>query len=501
MITRSVVKQAVVLQVLILVIHVWYFTAGYWTHLPDLFSWNLYDRLASAFRNGHLHLEVAPAPDLLALSDPYSIQARKGVSSYIGDATLYGGQYYLYWGPVPAVLLAIVKAAGIVGPITDAGLVLVFVCGLSVLIATFATLLWSCHFSDLPPWTLLATLPVLGLAPPFAWMLNNPLVYEAALASAEFFFIAGLLAGYIAIRRLAPGTFCFVLAGGAWALAIGCQFTQLMAVGAAVVLMALWIFRVPGSWGARQRCAAILAAALPPALMLLALGWYNHARFGSVWEFGYRYQLAVVNLHEHYRDIFQPIFALPNAYNYLLNRFLTSTSFPFIHPRYGSLLEGLRVQLPSLYYSEAITGLAFSSPIVIFAAVPVILWGRQLASGSLTAFAAGALRSPLRWLLSAIAAALLPNLAVLLFFYYSAPRYLMAVMPLLLILSALGFWKSYRDLRGRPRWRRGMLAAAALLSAWTIIVSMLLAVSSSQDRFMQGNPELILSINRLLSGT
>jgi hypothetical protein len=401
---------------------------------------------------------------------------------------------------VPAIPLALAKSAGYAGRIGDASLVMLFASGVFLLLAGLVSVLWLRHFRDLPAWTLLAALPVLGLAPPVMWLINNPLVYEAALAAAEFFFIAGLFAAYIGLTHHTARPVLYLVPGIAWALAIGCQFTQVIAVGVAVLLLALWSVRGAVGPGRRQRPVLLAALVLPPVLMLLALGWYNFARFGSVLEFGYRYQLAVVNLHEHYEEIFQPIFALPNAYNYLLNPFLTSDSFPYIFPRYGSTLQGFPVPIPRLYYSEAIAGLLYSAPVLVFAVVPVVWWLRSSRSSSLRDLIKRWAQDPLHWLMSTITLALIPNAAVLLFFYYSAPRYLMAVMPLLMILSVVGFWMGYRRLMDHQRGRRLMVASAGILSVWTVVVSMLLAVSSSQDRFSQGNPELIESINRLLGG-
>jgi hypothetical protein len=138
-------------------------------------------------------------------------------------------------------------------------------------------------------------------------MIGNPLIYEAALAAAEFFFMGGALTAYLAMYRSAPGMGLPALAGIAWALAIGCQFTQIIAVAVALAITTAWILRAPRD-GRRKYLGA-----LPNWVhvsMLVALAWQLRPVQVRV-QFGYRYQLAVVNLHERLR-IFQPIFAIPN---------------------------------------------------------------------------------------------------------------------------------------------------------------------------------------------
>ena len=67
--------------------------------------------LATAFEHGSFSLEAKPNPALLALPDPYDPSARAGIN-YPKDFSLYKGRYYLYFGPVPALILAIFKRYG-----------------------------------------------------------------------------------------------------------------------------------------------------------------------------------------------------------------------------------------------------------------------------------------------------------------------------------------------------------------------------------------------------
>ena len=91
---------------LIILFYLWLVSLGLWKDFP--LSTNYYDLQATAFHDGQLSLEVEPDPSLLALENPYEPANRENIS-VLWDATLYKGKYYLYWGPAPAFLLALVK--------------------------------------------------------------------------------------------------------------------------------------------------------------------------------------------------------------------------------------------------------------------------------------------------------------------------------------------------------------------------------------------------------
>ena len=79
---------------------------------------------------GKPHLLVEPNPELLKLENPYDYHQRRDLE-YLWDTTLYNGKYYLYWGPVPAVLGVIVSSITS-KPVTDTGLVFFFVIGIAL---------------------------------------------------------------------------------------------------------------------------------------------------------------------------------------------------------------------------------------------------------------------------------------------------------------------------------------------------------------------------------
>jgi hypothetical protein len=62
-----------------------------------------YDYLGRAFAGGHLYLPIQPAPELLAMSNPWD--PATGEQFKMHDMSFYHGRYFLYHGAGPAVML------------------------------------------------------------------------------------------------------------------------------------------------------------------------------------------------------------------------------------------------------------------------------------------------------------------------------------------------------------------------------------------------------------
>ena len=64
-----------------------------------------YELLAESLAHGHVALEVEPDPRLMALDNPYDLDARTASgANYIWDSAYYNGHYYVYFGVVPVLL-------------------------------------------------------------------------------------------------------------------------------------------------------------------------------------------------------------------------------------------------------------------------------------------------------------------------------------------------------------------------------------------------------------
>lgn len=475
-------RRAIVLPVIcclvVASVYVGFMTSGSWTaqqNIANDYFTTFYDQLATSFLQGHLSLEAKPDPALLALENPYSPEERQGIAFPL-DVSLYQGKYYLYFGPVPAILLLLTKAI-LGGQIGDQYLVLMFAVGTNVVEALIILKMWLRFYPETPRPIVAASMLFVGLVSPFTWILRQPNVYNAAILGGQVFFLAGLYAAFEALDRKSMAVWQLVVTGICWAGAVGSRITQILPVGLAATLLALGlIIKQRGRRDStRKVIRGVFGYALPLALGMAALGWYNWARFGSVFETGIAYQLSGFPIQTYNRAMWSPAYAVQNAYNYILNPPKPTEAFPYLRPNNGFAKRPIVdwIRLPKIYWSQDVTGLLYTAPFLAFAIVTVIpiFRRRPLHAPS------GDEQGSLRWLIISLWGCFLASAAFFLVFFWVAERYFGDYLPAPLLLSILGFWKVLRYFQGR-RLRRALTAALGLgLIGASIIVSDLLALA------------------------
>ncbi|MBK6794912.1 MAG: hypothetical protein IPG80_20735 [Anaerolineales bacterium] len=173
----------------IFIIYTWYITFGTFTEWRA--STHYYSLLADAFGKGQLHVDVEPGAALLAAADPYNSEGRPAFDDDVWDLSLYKGKLYLYWGPVPAVLMTPVQLV-LKTRLADMYPVFFFLCGLLIFNSLIIVKIWRKFFTDIPAWNIIVSIFVVGLVLPIPWSLSIPDVYEAAIGAGQFFLIGGI---------------------------------------------------------------------------------------------------------------------------------------------------------------------------------------------------------------------------------------------------------------------------------------------------------------------
>jgi hypothetical protein len=474
------------LMALVLVTYLWLVSVGYWKDWPA--TTDYYHRLALAFRQGQVYLPDQPDPALLDLQDPYDPEMRGSVP-VIWDLSLFNGKYYLYWGPTPALVLAVLYTL-LPGPIGDAQLVFGFVSGIFILNVLILTHVRQQFYPRLPAWAFCLAVLVMGMANPLPWLLNRPAVYEAAIASGQFFLLGGIVFFFTASSQPKPSPWRLAAAGACWIGAVGARTSLVFAVWLLVVLAVLAVILSKARvYRIRQRLLAVFCLGLPLALGALGIGWYNWARFGSPLDFGHRYQITGMDLNHIYDQVFSLANMLPNLHNYLLNPFTRLEVFPFIKPDWGGKGMLLMLPTPPNYYSEQITGLLPGVPFVLFALLPLV-W---LVRGS------PGIRPHLRRVIISLAGAFFLAFIFNLGYLVVTMRYLADFLPCLLLLAVVGFWQAHHSLVRRPFWQ-GVIALLGIYLAFsTLRVGFLLAVTGYQARFENLNPALFDQLTRFFA--
>jgi hypothetical protein len=478
----------------LIMIYIWLESAGLWTSFPPTTSY--YDWLATSFSHGQLSLEITPSPALLALPNPYDPVAR-GSIDLPADVSLYHGKYYLYFGPVPSILLAMLKPLFRDG-IGDPVLVFAFITGILVIQLLLVLRIWGRFFPNLPKWTLLIGIVLIGLECPITSMLTQPDIHAASVAGGQFFLLGGYYFALSATSLQSPPIKNLVLAGIFWAAAVGTRATLLVPVGFMVLMVIFWIWR--GSRQAEARSAlrsAGLGFGLPIVLGLVSLGWYNWARFGSILELGLRYQLTWNDIHDVQQVLFSPVYILQNLFNYLLTSFRIAHLFPFIMYYYGSQTSIFPlIHLPVIYHPDKVVGLLISTPFILLGLLPgLILVLKMFRSRNQIE------NQPFfDWICVSLMGSALAAFIMLLFFFWNVERYLSDFFPALTLLSLIGFWQGYSLLVNKPIGRKLYAIAAVLAAIASISFSILLAISMGLDRYRLFNPDLIHWLRNSLTG-
>lgn len=435
-----------------------------------------YSYLAQGFRRGHLYLPLQPDPQLLAMENPYDPVARaelekKGVVTPV-DFSLYDGKLYLYWGPVPGLLLSIVQRFS-PQPQPIADFFLAFLFGIGILLAQTLLLsaVWRQHFSELPAWIFYISVLLAGLIWPVALLRhehNHARIYEAAIAAGQFFLISGLWMSFTAMTKESIPNWRLTWAGFLWVLAIGSRNVLLIPISFVVLVTSIWITRRKSEYS--TRITKLIYLILPLVLGGALLAWYNWARFGSISETGYSYQLAGVDLQNHSAELFSGSYVIQNLYNYLLHPPQLMADFPFI-----SMLKGFKNPRLSFYYAEPMTGVMFMFPFCAFAVLPLFLFRSKRSRANVPEnHIDDSHLSSLHWITLSLGGSILLAIFLLITFFWSGMRYAADFLPSLAVLSAIGFWQGFQVFGHKRNYR----IAGIVLASISILVSSLLAIAA-----------------------
>lgn len=482
----------------------WYITSGRMTQWTP--SSTYYNSLASGFLAGQLSLLEKPSPELLAITDPYHIENRVGVGDYLWDSSLYKGKFYLYWGPVPALMAAFARLFFPGWVVQDQHLVIFAISCLAIALAATLHRLRSQHYPTLPGWLVLAFVLLGVLNTPVFWLVNRPSVYEASIATGQLFIILGLLTALMAMEHSKRKALLLGLTGFFWGAAIGCRLTLVFEVVWMSAL--LWLFLVLSTkkWQAAVTSAIFLI--LPLSAWGGGLGLYNYARFGSVLETGHRYQLTGGGMPANYEDITSLSYALPNLYNFMARPIeIHLDEFPFVFTPFIQNDSWPKFLFyprdPTYFYNEPTAGIFNSTP--AFWILSFFLVGAALSTCHWIKERPDALKSdpdqrPAVWLGWMVAGGFLCNLAFLAFFISSTMRYEAEFTPLLTILTLICLGGAATFLRDRPRLLNLVLFLTITLIMVSILIGLLANFQNGEHIFRNSNPALYQAIKGLFPG-
>lgn len=256
-----------------------------------------YNLLADAFLHGQLHLRVIPAHTI--------------------DLSLFQGRYYLYWGPLPAILaIPLVAVFGI--NVSDVLQTLFFS---AVNVGVLALVLKAAverGIIRLTPVQRAILVLFFALGTAYTPITGSGHVWQMAQVESIFFAFLAALAAF----KMKHGK-AFFFTGCAMA---GVLLTRSSAVFIAIFL-AWYLLQRYGRLGLRQLMRYCGLGLLPVLFALLLTGLYNTLRFGNPLEAGLSYhlmsayfaqdfhQFGVFNLRFIPDNIYYTYFFYPYSFN------------------------------------------------------------------------------------------------------------------------------------------------------------------------------------------
>lgn len=431
--------------------------------------YHYYTELASSFKNGLLYVKDQPSAALLALENPYSFSLRKreAVDDFPWDASLYKGKFYLYWGPVPAVLLMFFSRSWL-SKIGDYHLAFAFACGLSIYMALLVSSFWRKSLTESPAWLLSFILIVIGFATPATTMVKDSRIYDAAIFGAQFFFIGGCYWAYQSLLKEKQSLGLLAFASLHWALAVGTRVVILPAVGFSAGLTLFFVYKAFSLKTIKEFIYLLIAMGLPLGMVGFGLAYYNYARFGNILEFGLTYQLGTVD-YKNFHGIFSFSRIQQNLNLYFLYPIKIISRFPYLY----------RVEY--INSNERMAGLVIIAPFVILA-LPLFRLLRSISSqANKLPFSLYSISE--NWLIFLLAGSWGSAFFLLMTYYFVAMRFVLDFMPALLGFIAIQTGRDYEELGNKLFLRKSLVFAVLVLGAITIIANFLLAVPNSGISF------------------
>ena len=289
-----------------------------------------YYMLVDALLARRYALLETPHRYLEQLDDPYDMAQREGKNfGYEWDTAYYNGNYYVYFGVVPAVMILLpyklITGQDLPLDLPILGFCCLFIVGLygiysQIVKRCFPKINFGLYFMGL-----LLLLTSLNLT----WCLRRPLVYEMAITSGICFAVWGIFFMLLAMNGGSVQYICILFSGACTGLAVGCRPTMLF-VSLVVFTLGWFLLRKDGALFSWKNVIRTFLFLLPYIAVGLALMKYNYERFDNPFEFGITYQLTTENravgipllgFYGRLLSVISSLFTLP----------VVNMDFPFIH--------------------------------------------------------------------------------------------------------------------------------------------------------------------------
>ena len=321
---------------------------------------DLYNKdFIEALENGQTYLLEEPSEKLLSLENPYDTVERSSIKrgeDYIWDTALYNNHYYIYFGILPALILFLPFHI-ITGTFLKTSVVVLLFSVLSaIMLALIIEYIFKKHFSKLPFKMLVFSEISILFGSFLIWINVAPRFYEMVNVAGLYFSLQGIYlfltikkGGELSFKKLGLGALCL-------ALAVACRPTTLIA--SIIIIPIIWNLFKQKKANKKEVLKLILVVMIPYIVVGLLLMYYNYIRFGSIFEFGAKYQLTMNDM----RNLKNRLITIPAGFIYnLFNLPSFIGEFPFMQ------VNSNIPEIFAYYYVEDMPGGVFILAPIAFA--------------------------------------------------------------------------------------------------------------------------------------
>ena len=321
---------------------------------------DLYNKdFVEALENGQTYLLEEPSEKLLSLENPYDTVERSSIKrgeDYIWDTALYNNHYYVYFGILPALILFLPFHI-ITGTFLKTSVVVLLFSVLSaIMLALIIEYIFKKHFSKLPFKMLVFSEISILFGSFLIWINVAPRFYEMVNVAGLYFSLQGIYlfltikkGRELSFKKLGLGALCL-------ALAVACRPTTLIA--SIIIIPIIWNLFKQKKANKKEVLKLILVVMIPYIVVGLLLMYYNYIRFGSIFEFGAKYQLTMNDM----RNLKNRLITIPAGFIYnLFNLPSFIGEFPFMQ------VNSNIPEIFAYYYVEDMPGGVFILAPIAFA--------------------------------------------------------------------------------------------------------------------------------------
>ncbi len=258
-----------------------------------------YQELARALAQGKVSVGVA-SQELLEADNPYDtifLQAKQ--IPYQADYAYYKGNYYVYFGIVPELLLYLPYYLLTAKDLPNYQAVFFFFAGFIIASVGLVYEWMRRYFKDAPFYLYFIAVFMLVGSPSLFYLLLRPDLYHVPIIASCMFTAAGLWCYLAGMRRDRRKGIYYALGSLCLALTAGCRPQFLLFALLALPLLGKEWFCVSPKGKGGGRLAALrvnvrqlFAFAVPYLAVGAGLMYYNALRFGSPFDFGAAYSMT-----------------------------------------------------------------------------------------------------------------------------------------------------------------------------------------------------------------